>query len=174
MAFLQRPWCRYGARMAFYRVPTEFLLAILCAPKTLSLRFHGAHICVHCAFMAFTLYWRRVGDAVTSQRTLYNLRTNPRDDHGIYKTILVRSREAPIALWEILLCGYGYHTATPLRRVATQYPFQNSLTFHWLSLTFNCFPDPFGKPILAIFIHRLFEDFAQIFELADLLLKEKS
>ena len=28
------------------------------------------------------------------------------------------------------------------------------------SLTFNRFPDPFGRPILAIFIHRLFEDFA--------------
>ena len=42
------------------------------------------------------------------------------------------------------------------------------------SLTFYCFPDPFGRPILAIFIHRLFEDFAQIFELADLIFKEKS
>ena len=41
------------------------------------------------------------------------------------------------------------------------------------SLTFNRFPDPFGRPILAIFIHRLFEDFAQIFELADLIFKEK-
>ena len=42
------------------------------------------------------------------------------------------------------------------------------------SLTFNHFPDPFGRPILAIFIHLLFEDFAQIFELADLIFKEKS
>ena len=42
------------------------------------------------------------------------------------------------------------------------------------SLTFNRFPDPFGRPILAISIHRLFEDFAQIFELADLIFKEKS
>ena len=42
------------------------------------------------------------------------------------------------------------------------------------SLTFNGFPDPFGSPILAFFIHRLFEDFAQIFELADLIFKEKS
>ena len=42
------------------------------------------------------------------------------------------------------------------------------------SLTFNRFPDPFGRPILAIFIHRLFKDFAQIFELADLIFKEKS
>ena len=46
--------------------------------------------------------------------------------------------------------------------------------FHDFSLTFNRFPDPFGRPILAIFIHRLFEDFAQIFELADLIFKEES
>ena len=59
-------------------------------------------------------------------------------------------------------------------RVATQYPFQNSQTFTDFSLTFNCFPDPFGRQILAIFIHRLFKDFAQIFELADLIFKEKS
>ena len=42
------------------------------------------------------------------------------------------------------------------------------------SLTFNRFPDPFGRPVLAIFIHQLFDDFAQIFELADLIFKEKS
>ena len=42
--------------MAFYRVPTEFLLAILCALTTLSLHFHGTHNagtalsrCSHCA-----------------------------------------------------------------------------------------------------------------------------
>ena len=29
--------------MAFYRVLTGFLLAIICALTTLSLRFHGAH-----------------------------------------------------------------------------------------------------------------------------------
>ena len=39
----QRPRRCYGARMAFYRVLTEFLLAIICALTTLSLRFHGAH-----------------------------------------------------------------------------------------------------------------------------------
>ena len=59
-------------------------------------------------------------------------------------------------------------------RIATQYPFQNSLTFPDFSLTFNRFPDPFGRPVLAIFIHRPFKDFAQIFELADLIFKEKS
>ena len=52
--------------MAFYRVPTKFLLAILCALTTLSLRFHGAHIvCTalsrrsHCAFTAFALTSRQ-------------------------------------------------------------------------------------------------------------------
>ena len=59
-------------------------------------------------------------------------------------------------------------------RVATQYPFQIPWLFTDFSLTFNRFPDPFGRPILAIFIHRLSEDFAQIFELADLIFKEKS
>ena len=53
----QRPRRCYGALVAFYRVPTEFLLAILCTLTTLSLRFHGAHIACtalslhsHCAF----------------------------------------------------------------------------------------------------------------------------
>ena len=52
----------YGALVASYRVPTEFLLAILCALTTRSLRFHGAHIArtvlsrrSHCAFTAFAL-----------------------------------------------------------------------------------------------------------------------
>ena len=52
--------------MAFYRVPTEFLLAVLCALTMLSLRFHGAHIACtalsrrsHCAFTAFALRCRR-------------------------------------------------------------------------------------------------------------------
>ena len=39
----QLPRRCYGARMAFYRVLTEFLLAIICALTTLSLHFHGAH-----------------------------------------------------------------------------------------------------------------------------------
>ena len=33
----------YYPGMAFYRVPTEFLLAMLYTLTTLSLRFHGAH-----------------------------------------------------------------------------------------------------------------------------------
>ena len=57
-------------------------------------------------------------------------------------------------------------------------PLNIHFKFPWFftdfSLTFNCFPDPFGRPILAIFIHQLSEDFAQIFELADLIFKEKS
>ena len=39
----QRPRRCYGALVASYRVPTEFLLAILCALTTRLLRFHGAH-----------------------------------------------------------------------------------------------------------------------------------
>ena len=52
----QRPRRCNGARMAFYRVLTEFLLEIICALTTLSLHFHGAHNactalsqCSHCA-----------------------------------------------------------------------------------------------------------------------------
>ena len=58
----QRPRGCYGALVASYRVPTEFLLAILCALTTRSLRFHGAHIAFtvlsrrsDCAFTAFAL-----------------------------------------------------------------------------------------------------------------------
>ena len=61
-ASLQRPRRCYGALVASYRVPTEFLLAILCALMTCSLRFHGAHIACtvlsrrsHCALTAFAL-----------------------------------------------------------------------------------------------------------------------
>ena len=43
--------------------------------------------------------------------------------------------------------------------------------FHDFSLTFNCFPDPFGRPILVIFIHRQFEFFIQIFILTDLIFR---
>ena len=44
-----RPRRCYGALVAFYRVPTEFLLAIQCALTTLSRRSH----CVHFAVTAF-------------------------------------------------------------------------------------------------------------------------
>ena len=59
---LQRPWRCYGALVAFYLVPTEFLLSILCALTTLSLRLYGARIACtvlsrrsHCAFTVFAL-----------------------------------------------------------------------------------------------------------------------
>ena len=62
MASSQRPRRCYGALVASYRVPTEFLLAILCALTTRSLRFHGAHIACtvlsrrsHCDYTAFAL-----------------------------------------------------------------------------------------------------------------------
>ena len=43
MASLQRPRRCRGAFMAFYRVPTVFMVEILCALAVLSLRVHGAH-----------------------------------------------------------------------------------------------------------------------------------
>ena len=52
--------------------------------------------------------------------------------------------------WGINKLGQGCHSISNSK-------------FPDFSLTFNHFPDPFGRPILAIFIHRLFEDFAQIF-----------
>ena len=58
----QRPRRCYGALVVSYRVHTEFLLVILCALTTRSLRFHGAHIACtalsrrsHCAFTALAL-----------------------------------------------------------------------------------------------------------------------
>ena len=58
----QRPRRCYGALVASYGVPTEFLLVILCALTTRSLCFHSAHtVCTvlsrrsHCAFTAFAL-----------------------------------------------------------------------------------------------------------------------
>ena len=55
-------------------------------------------------------------------------------------------------------------------RVATQYPFQNSLTF----TDFGPFSRPFERPILDFFIHQQFENFVQIFMHADLIFNEKS
>ena len=58
----QRPRPCYGALVASYRVPTEFLLAILCALTTLSRRSQ----CVHCAFTAFALCFHGVCTALTT------------------------------------------------------------------------------------------------------------
>ena len=55
----------YGALVAFYCVPTEFLLAILCALTTLSLRFHGAHIV--CTALSRRLH---CADGVTSKKRM--------------------------------------------------------------------------------------------------------
>ena len=52
----------YGALVAFYRVPTKFLMAILCALTTLSRCSH----CVHCAVTAFTLRFHGVCTALTA------------------------------------------------------------------------------------------------------------
>ena len=59
------------------------------------------------------------------------------------------------------------HTLEASPGLALNNPFQNSMTF-------NRFPDPFGKPILAIFICRQFENFVQIFVFSNLIFKEKS
>ena len=70
MASSQRPRRCYGALVQFYPVPTEFLLAILCAltAGTLcAMRFPG--VC-SCAFTAFALRFHGVckcADCVTSK-----------------------------------------------------------------------------------------------------------
>ena len=58
----QRPRRCYGALVASYRVPTEFLLAILCALTTLSRRSH----CMHCAVTAFALCFHGVCTGLTA------------------------------------------------------------------------------------------------------------
>ena len=171
---LQRPWRCYGVRMAFYRVPTEFLLTIFCALTTLSLRFQSAHnSCTalsrrsHCADGVLETQWH------LEERCTISVQTP-----GTTTAFAQRSLCAPAEL--LLRCRRSYCAAlaTKQRPHCAGLPLNIHFKIPWLftdfSLTFNCFPDPFGKPILAIFIHRLFEDFAQIFELADLILKEKS
>ena len=61
---LQRPWRCHGALIAFYRVPTVFMVEILCALTVLSLRVHGAHSgCTallrrcHCADAVLKTQW---------------------------------------------------------------------------------------------------------------------
>ena len=57
----QRPRHCYGALVAFYRIPTEFLLAILCVLTKLSRRSH----CLHCAVTALALHFNGVCTALT-------------------------------------------------------------------------------------------------------------
>ena len=74
----QRPRRCHGALVASYRVPTEFLLAIVCALTTRSLRFHGAHIActvlsrrLHCAFTAFALrLWHGISKSMQISGTV--------------------------------------------------------------------------------------------------------
>ena len=93
-ASLQRPRRCHGGLMAFYGVPTVFMVEILCTLTVLSLRVHGAHSA--CA----TLSWRChcVEDAVTSPRTMCRLHAKATDDHGVCTTTLVCAHGAPIAL----------------------------------------------------------------------------
>ena len=92
---------------------------------------------------------------------------------------------AHLVLWPLIVFaqpGFKFSRCVLIRVCVVIYEFCPTQGCHSISiskfpdfsLTFNHFPDPFGRSILAIFIHRLFEDFAQIFELADLIFKEKS
>ena len=75
----------------------------------------------------------------------------------------------------LLFCLFvWFDSLRPITGLPLNIHFKIPWLFTDFSLTFNRFPDPLGRPILAIFIHQLFEDFAQIFELADLIFKEKS
>ena len=95
--------------MAFHCVPSEFLVAILCALMVLSLRVSGAHSV--CAALAWRCY-----SALLMPGSLC---ANATDDHGVCTTTLVPAHGSPIALFETLLRGYGDHTAPPLRSIRT-------------------------------------------------------
>ena len=127
-ASLQRPRRCHGALIAFYRVPTVFMVEILCALTELSLRVHGAHS----AFAALSRRCHCVEDKVTSPRTPCSLRANATDDHGVCTTTLMCVHRAPIALKETLLRGYGDLTASPLRSIRT--PSERRVTVFVLSM----------------------------------------
>ena len=93
-ASLQRPRRCHGALMAFYHVPTVFMVEILCTLTVLLLRVHGAHS----ACAALSRRCHCVEDAVTSPRTPCSLRANATDNHGVCTTTLVCAHRAPIAL----------------------------------------------------------------------------
>ena len=73
-ASLQRPRRCHRALMAFYRIPTVFIVEILCALTVLSLRVHGAQSA--CATLSLRCHC--VEDAVTIRRTRCSLRAAPR------------------------------------------------------------------------------------------------
>ena len=58
----QRPRHCYGALVTFYRIPTEFLLAILCTLTAHTL----CALRSHCAFTAFALHFHGVRTALTA------------------------------------------------------------------------------------------------------------
>ena len=110
--------------MAFYRVPTMFMVEILCTLTVLSLRIQGTHS----AYAALLRRCHCVEDAVTSPRTPCRLRANVTDDHGVCTMTLVCAQGAPIAL----LRGYGDLTASPLRSIRT--PSERRVTVYVLSM----------------------------------------
>ena len=114
--------------MAFYHVPTVFMVEILCALTVISLRVHGAHNA--CAPLSRRCHC--VEDAVTSPRTPCSLCANATHDHGVCITTLVCANGAPIALQETLLCGYGDLTASSLRSIRT--PSERRVTVFVLSM----------------------------------------
>ena len=72
-------------------------------------------------------------------------------------------------------CNGLHNIAIDYYRVATRYPFKMLGLFTDFSLTFDRFPDPFGRPILSILsLIDSSKIFIQIVMLADLILKEKS
>ena len=112
---LQRQRRCHGAFMAFYRIPTVFMVEILSALSVLPRRVHGAHST--CAALSRRCHC--VEYAVTSPRTPCSLRANPTDHHGLCTTTLVCAHRAPIAMLETFLHSYGDLTAYPLRSIKT-------------------------------------------------------
>ena len=93
-ASLQQPRRCHGALMAFYSIPTVFMVEIVCALMVLSLHVHGTHST--CAALSWGCHW--VEDAVTSSKTLCSLCANATDDHSVCTTTLACTHGAPIVL----------------------------------------------------------------------------
>ena len=75
--------------MAFYHVPTEFLLAIVCARTALPLRALSSHLP---SLLALRFH------RALSRRTPYNVHANATDNHRVHTATSVQARGAPVAL----------------------------------------------------------------------------
>ena len=108
---LQRPRLCHGAFMAFYRIPTVFMVEILSSLMVLSLRVHGAHsTCV-----AFPRRWGRSDISKNAMQSPSKCHGRPR---RLNNDPCVRPH-APIAMLKTLLRGFGDLTAYPLRYIKT-------------------------------------------------------